>query len=238
MCGVGGGGDHRGMVRHLPGRHASRSTAGFGVVRLIPVLVIVVTLASSCMWLTRATEPWRAEANGAADRPVVSADGRWIAFQSTSTNLAEKDDNAKTDVFVTDRTTGATVMLSRDAGGRSSRGDSTRPDISANGRFVTFQTTTSLHDLVASVTDGNAVDDVVRIDRDTDADGIYDEAGATAVAVISVDSAGTTAVGGSLPHLNSSRQPDHLRHALRVPGRHQRPAPMCTTGSPGRDGSP
>lgn len=73
--------------------------------------------------------------------PSVSADGRFVAFVSDSTNLSPDDEDAHGDVFVRDRLTNTTELISRDDGmaGDPADDDSRRPSISADGRFVAFE---------------------------------------------------------------------------------------------------
>ena len=70
--------------------------------------------------------------------PSVDAGGRFVVFQSASSNLASDDDNGKDDVFLTDRETGSLELISRGADGRPLPGDSGGSQISADGRFVTY----------------------------------------------------------------------------------------------------
>jgi hypothetical protein len=71
----------------------------------------------------------------------ISADGRWVAFESTATTLVPGDTNAHSDVFVRDRLTGRTTRVSVAPDGSEAKGGysgSHAPQISANGRFVAF----------------------------------------------------------------------------------------------------
>lgn len=72
-------------------------------------------------------------------RPAISADGRYIAFESSATNLdpAASDDSTG-DVFVRDRQTNTTTLVSRAADGTEADGSSFHPALSADGRYVTF----------------------------------------------------------------------------------------------------
>lgn len=79
------------------------------------------------------------QANGASARPVISADGRYVAFESSATNLVADDTNGQTDIFVHDRQTGQTVRASTSSGGGNANGASSFPSISANGRVVAFE---------------------------------------------------------------------------------------------------
>lgn len=68
----------------------------------------------------------------------ISPDGRFVAFTSSATSLVAGDTNTYQDVFVHDRQTGQTSMISWADGGASSNGDSGWADISADGRYVVF----------------------------------------------------------------------------------------------------
>jgi Tol biopolymer transport system component len=79
-----------------------------------------------------------AQGNDNSDSPSVSADGRYVAFNSSATNLVSGDTNGFTDVFVHDRQSGATVRVSVDSAGVQGNNFSLFPSISADGRFVAF----------------------------------------------------------------------------------------------------
>jgi Tol biopolymer transport system component len=92
---------------------------------------------------------------------AISADGRFVAFDSLATNLVAGDRNDARDVFVHDRTTGATERVSVDNYGFEGTADSLRPTISADGRFVAFMSFATNLD----PNDFNAVADVFLRDR-------------------------------------------------------------------------
>ncbi len=71
--------------------------------------------------------------------PSISADGRWIAFASNADNLIEGDTNQTADIFVFDRGTLRTERVSISTEGAETNAISTRPAISADGRFVAFE---------------------------------------------------------------------------------------------------
>ena len=77
-------------------------------------------------------------ANITSHRASISADGRYIAFQSSGNNLVEGATNLADDVFVRDRQEGTTTRVSVKSSGAQGAGGSTRPEISANGRYVAF----------------------------------------------------------------------------------------------------
>ena len=77
--------------------------------------------------------------SGLSEDPVVSANGRFVAFQSYAFDLSPIDTNGRYDVFVRDLETGTTTLASVNlAGTASGNGDSQKPVISADGRYVAF----------------------------------------------------------------------------------------------------
>jgi Tol biopolymer transport system component len=69
----------------------------------------------------------------------ISADGRFVVFRSGATNLVNKDRNGKPDIFVHDRVSGKTELISKASNGARARGGSSKSaDISGNGRYVVF----------------------------------------------------------------------------------------------------
>ena len=89
-------------------------------------------------------------ADGDAAQPDVSADGQRIVFSSTATNLTSGHPTGQRDVYVRDRTTGQTVLVSARPDGLPGGADSSAPAISPDGRYVSFASTAT--DLVADVT--------------------------------------------------------------------------------------
>ncbi len=75
--------------------------------------------------------------------PSISSDGRYIAFNSWATNLVSNDTNGKPDIFVRDRQTRTTELVSVNGLSNQTNGDSYVPSISSDGRFVTFESKAS-----------------------------------------------------------------------------------------------
>ncbi|MFO0981499.1 MAG: calcium-binding protein [Planctomycetota bacterium] len=123
-------------------------------------------------------------------RCLLSADGRFVAFTSSATNLVLGDTNGKDDAFVHDRVTGETTRVSVDSFGNQGNGDTWLPAISADGRYVAFDSYAT--NLVPG--DTNKADDVFVHDRVT---------GETTR--VSVTSSGdqVTDVGGMFPSLSA-----------------------------------
>ena len=129
------------------------------------------------------------QSNGVSLVAFISGDGRYVAFESDATNLVAGDTNNVRDVFVKDRTTGTTTRVSVATGGTQVDGRSEQPSLSADGRFVAFQSDAT--NLVAG--DTNSAMDVFVHDR---ASGV--------TAMISVASAGAQADGASrIPSLSA-----------------------------------
>ena len=93
--------------------------------------------------------------------PAISWDGRIVAFVSCASNLVADDTNNVVDIFVHDRDTGVTERVSLDSAGAETNGGSIRPSLSANGRFVGFES--DADNLVPG--DTNGVKDVFVHDR-------------------------------------------------------------------------
>jgi hypothetical protein len=68
----------------------------------------------------------------------ISADGRFVAFQSSATNLVGGDTNSAPDVFVRDIDGGVTERVSVATGGAQGNSSSVAPSITSDGRFVAF----------------------------------------------------------------------------------------------------
>src|SRR5512134_1491016 len=70
--------------------------------------------------------------------PAISADGRYVTFQSNASTLVPGDTNFRDDIFVHDRLTGTTERVSISSAGVEANDSSFGPDISADGQFVAF----------------------------------------------------------------------------------------------------
>jgi Tol biopolymer transport system component len=79
-----------------------------------------------------------AEANGASAPAAISADGRFVTFNSEASNLVPSDTNGQRDIFVHDRLTGETERVNVSSSGDEANADTYIPALSANGRFVAF----------------------------------------------------------------------------------------------------
>jgi len=77
-------------------------------------------------------------ADGASLQPVISADGRFVAFRSAATNLVAGDTNGVDDVFVYDIDTATLRRVSVGPEGDQANRDSSDPSISADGSKIAF----------------------------------------------------------------------------------------------------
>jgi len=80
----------------------------------------------------------RVSVDSNSEYPTISADGRYVAFQSSATNLVAGDTNGISDIFVHDRQTGKTKRVSVDSNGNQGNDYSRYPTLSADGRYVAF----------------------------------------------------------------------------------------------------
>jgi Tol biopolymer transport system component len=93
------------------------------------------------------------QSNGTSSVPSVSADGRFVVFQSDATNLVPNDTNGVFDIFLRDRAFGTTVRVSTDSVGNEANGPSANAMISSDGNWVVFESVAS--NLVSNDLNGN-----------------------------------------------------------------------------------
>ena len=94
--------------------------------------------------------PGGVQANDNSERPVISANGKFVVFESYATNLVAGDTNGQPDIFVRDVEAGVTERVSIANNGEENVGIQSEPrvyDISDDGRYVAFDLrTTNLPD--------------------------------------------------------------------------------------------
>jgi hypothetical protein len=91
-------------------------------------------------------------ATGYSDNPSISSDGRYVVFASDATDLVVGDTNAARDIFLFDSQTGLVRRISVSQQGAQGNGASNNPAISANGRYVAFES--NANNLVLGDTNG------------------------------------------------------------------------------------
>ena len=122
---------------------------------------------------------------------VISGNGRYVTFASTSTNLVSPAPSAHMHIYRRDLQSNTTILISTDSSGTSGNGDSDAPVISADGRFIAF---TSLATNLTAIADANGGNDIFLHDCQ-----------ANTTLLVSVNAAGTAAGNGAstLPVINS-----------------------------------
>ncbi|MBS2037343.1 PD40 domain-containing protein [bacterium] len=102
------------------------------------------------------------EANGASYRAVISADARYVVYDSLASNLVSGDTNQRTDVFVYDRNNNTTTRVSQ-KGGVQGNGASDQAAVSGDGNLIAFRcASTNL-----SLNDNNRASDIFVWNRST-----------------------------------------------------------------------
>ena len=103
-------------------------------------------------------------AGGVSNNPAISADGRFVAFQSSASDLVSGDTSVnKSDIFLYDRQLNSLTRVSVGLNGTPSNLPSSTPAISQDGRYVAFESKAS--NLVAN--DSNDTQDIFVYDRIT-----------------------------------------------------------------------
>ncbi len=109
--------------------------------------------------------------DGASYSPALSADRRYVVFVSEATNLAPHDRNQDSDVYIYDVAGASITLVSATSTGRAANAASLRPAISADGRYVVFESTASNlgsgPGCPRPVPDTNLLPDVYLFDRTT-----------------------------------------------------------------------
>lgn len=131
------------------GFHPSLSATGARLAYLVPsrprgrLEVAVRNLRSGRTTIvSRADGGLGALADGDCFEPEISTDGRFVAYTSKAKNLVSAPTHGHRNVYVTDLRSGHTILVSRGngAGGAVGNGDSLGASISADGRYVAFET--------------------------------------------------------------------------------------------------
>jgi Tol biopolymer transport system component len=150
-------------------------------------------------------------ASNASSVPTAafSVDGRYVVFASAATNLIAgpvTDTNGNVDVFLLDRKTGTTTLVSRASSSPTTAGNdlSTLPHISADGRFVAYNSNAT--DLVPGQVDTNGGPDVFLFDRLSGANTLVSRTSSSAVSTGSFPSSicGISADGAFVAFLGVS----------------------------------
>lgn len=164
--------------------------------------VFVRDLQTNTTALVSINELKNGAGNAGSIDPVISADGRFVTFESWASDLCPNDANGGIDVFVRDLQAGTTSLVSVNKTGtgsgngpsyRSGAGQNTyyRKVISQDGRFVVFESQATN---LVSVSDNNGGDDVFVRDM---------TAGVTSLVSISSDGTESLPGGATLPVISA-----------------------------------
>jgi Tol biopolymer transport system component len=134
--------------------HRGVSRVMVGVV----ALALLVGGAAQAEWVTERANLnlLGQQSSGGSWAPTLNADGRYFAWHSWATDLVSNDGNFHFDVYVRDRQTQTSYLISVPPSGQPANGESLYPTLSANGLTVAFRSVAS--NLVTS--DTNGVQDV------------------------------------------------------------------------------
>ena len=182
--------------------------------------------------------------NGDSRRPSLSADGRYVAFDSEANNLSNEDNNAVVNVFVRDLELDTTTLGSRQSGGGAGAdGDSDYAVLSSDARLLAFD---SEADNLSTDDNGNARDVFVR-DLQTGALALASRQSAADGGAGGNDDSGGAAFSGDGRYLGFSSGADNLsaldsdgvwdvfRRDLFGPGGGPGLGPAGDGGAPGAD---
>jgi Tol biopolymer transport system component len=158
--------------------------------------------------------PGRAAAGSFSGNGQISADGRWILFASTATDLVpgQAGGNQDLNLFLYDRTSDTSVLVNHAGSSPVTPAEKGifYPSMSADGRWIVFESPAT--DLIPGGSDTNQTTDVF----------LYDRASGAVTLVSHADGSATTAApfGGEYPQISA----DGGRIAF------QTPAFILTTG--------
>jgi len=155
--------------------------------------------------VSRSASAPAATANGPSGKPAISADGRWVTFQSTATDLVagQTDTNGMDDVFLWDRISGALRLVSGSGGSATvaAGGRSERPAISADGRWIAFLSTAG--DLIDGQSTTVAGSDAFVWDRDSASTLLVSRAGGSTAQGAGASAVAMSADGSSVGFLST-----------------------------------
>ncbi len=125
--------------------------------------------------------------------PAISADGRFVAFESTATNLMAGLQGAASQIYVYDREERLIKRISVSSASIPGNGGSFAPAISETGRFIAFESSSSNLDpeFQAAISGTAPLNRIFVHDRDVSASGLFDDTGNIGTRLASVTEDGT-----------------------------------------------
>ena len=136
-------GSHAGLRFSLDGNslvYATRTSDSVDDTNLTSDVYIYDVQAGTNFLVSRSFNSGKAS-NGVSDSPDISADGRYVVYSSTAEDIVPNDDNGLKDIFLYDRQSGVTTLLSA-SGQRQNSANflSTLPGFTGDGQTVLFHT--------------------------------------------------------------------------------------------------
>ncbi len=149
------------------------------------------SLAGTSTLVSHALVDASSTANAPTEALSLSGDGRWVLFQSQASDIAAADPNGSgTDVFLWDRDSQASVLISKSADSATTTANGSSlansASMTVDGRLVAFESLAT--NLVAGLADSNLSADIFIFDRDN---------GSVTLASQALGMPGVSANGGS-----------------------------------------
>ncbi|HSA80912.1 MAG TPA: type I secretion C-terminal target domain-containing protein [Geminicoccaceae bacterium] len=119
------------------------ATSQPGVNPTLPILprIFVRDLSDGSLTEVSVSADGQQFANGASFRPEISANGEFVVFDSAADNLLTTPDaNPFADIFIKSLADGSIRLVSTDDAGNQGFDSMLNPTVSADGRFVAFET--------------------------------------------------------------------------------------------------
>ncbi len=136
------------------------------------------------------------QANADCFNPAISADGRYIAYDSTASNIVSGAiTGGRSMIYVFDTVSYTTTIVSKNAAGQLGNADSFRPRMSQSGRFVVFESMARNLDAARPLQATNRNQQIYIHDRDVSASGVFDTSGNVATYLVSLNDSGVVALG-------------------------------------------
>ncbi len=149
-----------------------------------------------------------AQANAASNNPVISANGRYVAFASDANNLILGDTNGFSDIFAVDTITGLISRISVTTAGGQANNPSFRPAISSTGRYVVFESTATNLDVNYALSSSGGVSHIYLHDRDVSNSGTFDTAGNISTKLVDVDAGTPASIAGNASAIQAAISSD------------------------------
>ena len=137
----------------LPAALPSRASAGAVSATLGALILVLLPSLAHAQTTTRVSvSSAGALANNSSDGGSLTADGRYVVFQSRASNLVAGDSNGVHDIFLRDRQAGTTTRISVSSGGAQGNNASYGSEITRDGNLVAL--TSDATNLVSGDTNG------------------------------------------------------------------------------------